>query len=130
MAEIEPARGGALGGGAGGGYRRGRQSLRPIGGGEVGVIGRGRPRRPAAVGRVGSALMLRIGFAHEVRVEFPAHLAVTTPSPTTISIFGIDKQQVGLAVQRVRLLRKPDPYKGKGLRYTAEAVRLRAGKRK
>lgn len=77
-----------------------------------------------------NALMLRIGFSHEVRVDFPPHLVVTTPSPTTIAISGVDAQQVGLAAQRVRLLRKPDVYKGKGVRYAGEVVRLRQGKRK
>ena len=74
--------------------------------------------------------MLRIGFSHEVRVDFPPHLTVSTPSPTTIVIEGIDKQQVGLAAQRVRLLRKPDAYKGKGIRYVGEEVKLKAGKRR
>jgi large subunit ribosomal protein L6 len=85
-------------------------------------------RAPGAENR--TALMLRIGFSHEVRVDFPPHLTVTTPSPTTISISGADAQQVGLAAQRVRLLRKPDVYKGKGVRYVGEKVRLRQGKRK
>lgn len=77
----------------------------------------------------GEALMLRIGFAHEVRIDFPPHLTVTTPTPTTISIFGIDRQQVGLAASRVRLLRKPEVYKGKGIRYAGEVVRLKQGKK-
>ncbi len=88
----------------------------------------GAGRDTTAEGR--AALMLRIGFSHEVRVDFPPHLQVSTPSPTQISIFGIDRQQVGLAAQRVRLLRKPDPYKGKGLRYAGEVVKLRQGKRR
>ena len=78
----------------------------------------------------GSTLMLRIGFSHEVRVDFPPHLSVATPTPTTITISGVDKQQVGLAASRVRLLRKVDAYKGKGIRYAGEKVKLKAGKRK
>ena len=65
--------------------------------------------RPVAPG--GQTLMMRLGFTHEVRVDFPAHLEVSCPTPTTIIISGIDRQQVGLAASRVRLLRKPDPYK-------------------
>ena len=84
--------------------------------------------RPVAPG--GQTLMMRLGFTHEVRVDFPAHLEVSCPTPTTIIISGIDRQQVGLAASRVRLLRKPDPYKGKGIRYTGEKIRLKAGKRK
>ena len=75
-------------------------------------------------------MMMRLGFTHEVRVDFPAHLEVSCPTPTTIIISGIDRQQVGLAASRVRLLRKPDPYKGKGIRYSGEKIRLKAGKRK
>jgi len=117
----DPMRGGVISSGAGGGYRRHRQALRPpadSAGSTSGDEGSG------------SALMLRIGFSHEVRVDFPPHLTVTTPSPTTIAIEGIDKQQVGLAAQRVRLLRKPDAYKGKGIRYAGEVVKLKAGKRR
>ena len=72
----------------------------------------------------------RVRPCTQVRVDFPPHLKVSTPTPTMISIFGIDKQQVGLAAQRVRLLRKPDPYKGKGIRYVGEVVRLKQGKRR
>ena len=56
--------------------------------------------------------------------------SLVIPSATTIVITGIDRQQVGLAAARVRLLRKPDPYKGKGIRYVGEVVKLKAGKRK
>ena len=65
-----------------------------------------------------------------MRIDFPPHLEVDCPTPTTITISGVDRQQVGLAASRVRLLRKPDPYKGKGIRYADEVVRLRPGKRK
>ena len=99
---------------------------------------RGKYRRPGGlpklqerpIGKGANSLMLRIGFTHEVRVDFPPHLDVSCPTPTTVIISGIDRQQVGLAAARVRLLRKPDPYKGKGIRYAGEAVKLRAGKRK
>jgi len=116
----DPMRGGALSGGAGGGWNQRQPPLRPA---AAPVDGDG------AVSE-SEALMMRIGFSHEVRVDFPPHLKVSTPTPTMISIFGIDKQQVGLAAQRVRLLRKPDAYKGKGIRYVGEVVRLKQGKRR
>lgn len=171
---YDPQRGGVLHAGGGGGFQRFRHPLTPA----------------SASTADGDALMLRIGFCHEVRVDFPTHLKVSSPSPTQITIFGIDKQQVrrrdrprplvralapppkgneacrtrptspqalaplrapfalywtvhrplrmsllvapqvGLAAQRVRLLRKPDPYKGKGIRYAGEVVKLKVGKRK
>ena len=55
---------------------------------------------------------------------------MTTPTPTSIVVFGHDKQQVGLWAQRIRLKRPPDAYKGKGIRYQGEVVRLKQGKRK
>ena len=139
------SRGGALVAGAAGGYRRRRHPLRPsseaTGGSMLAMLPgilNGRYGRPGGLpklqdrplGKGTQTLMLRIGFTHEVRVDFPPHLEVSCPTPTTISISGIDRQQVGLAAARVRLLRKPDPYKGKGIRYVGEVVRLRAGKRK
>jgi len=78
----------------------------------------------------GDELVLRVGFGHEVRVKFPPHLQVVTPSPTSIIITGIDRQSVGQAAARVRLIKKPDPYKGKGIRYVGEVVRLKQGKRR
>ena len=121
----DPMRGGVLSAGAGAGWRHRRCSL-------VDRLpsGDGRPEGQGKAEEQGKALMMRIGFSHEVRVDFPAHLQVSTPSPTQIAIFGIDKQQVGLAASRVRLLRKPDAYKGKGIRYVGEVVKLKAGKRK
>ena len=118
LALPDPMRGGALAAGAGGGFRRRQPALRPLAGHEG----------ESAEG--GMSLMLRIGFCHEVRVDFPPHLTVTTPTPTTIVISGIDAQQVGMAAARVRLLRKPDAYKGKGIRYKDEVVRVKPGKRK
>lgn len=85
---------------------------------------------PAVPPPGGGVLVLRIGFSHEVHVPFPPHLTITTPTPTTITIFGVDKQQVGQAAARIRLMRKPDAYKGKGIRYVGEQVKLRAGKRR
>ena len=149
----DPARGGAIMAGAGGGYRKRRPPLRPEGyvtpvrtrhrgapvidgGGKRLAAGTDGTHTypldggsPDAARFSGDTLMLRLGFAHESRVDFPPHLTVTTPTPTTVSIFGIDKQQVGLAAARVRLLRKADPYKGKGVRYAGEVIKLKATKR-
>ena len=136
------SRGGALIAGAGGGYGGKRHPLRPEANGSMLAmlpsIRNGRYGRPGGlpklqdrdVGKGTQALMLRIGYTHEVRVDFPPHLEVSCPTSTNIVISGIDRQQVGLAASRVRLLRKPDPYKGKGIRYVGEEVRLRPGKRK
>jgi large subunit ribosomal protein L6 len=73
-------------------------------------------------------LQLRVGFANELQVEIPAGLTVTCPDQTHITIKGIDKQLVGQFAAEVRSLRKPEPYKGKGIRYENEQVRRKAGK--
>ena len=73
-------------------------------------------------------LQLRVGFANELQVPIPAGLTVTCPDQTHISIKGIDKQLVGQFAAEVRALRKPEPYKGKGIRYENEQVRRKAGK--
>jgi large subunit ribosomal protein L6 len=76
----------------------------------------------------GKTLQLRVGFAHEVHKEIPAGLKVTCPDQTHIVITGIDKQLVGQFAAEVRAVRKPEPYKGKGIRYDGEVVRRKAGK--
>jgi large subunit ribosomal protein L6 len=73
-------------------------------------------------------LQLRVGFANELQVPVPKGLTVTCPDQTHISIKGIDKQLVGQFAAEVRALRKPEPYKGKGIRYENEQVRRKAGK--
>lgn len=75
-----------------------------------------------------NVLQLRVGFANELQVPIPAGLTVTCPDQTHISIKGIDKQLVGQFAAEVRALRKPEPYKGKGIRYESEQVRRKAGK--
>jgi large subunit ribosomal protein L6 len=75
-----------------------------------------------------NVLQLRVGFANELQVPIPAGLTVTCPDQTHISIKGIDKQLVGQFAAEVRSLRKPEPYKGKGIRYEGEQVRRKAGK--
>ena len=76
----------------------------------------------------GKTLQLRVGFANEVHKTIPDGLAVTCPDQTHIVIKGTDKQQVGQFAAEVRAVRKPEPYKGKGIRYEGEQVRRKAGK--
>ncbi len=73
-------------------------------------------------------LQLRVGFANEVHLKIPAGLNVTCPDQTHIVIKGTDKQMVGQFAAEVRSVRKPEPYKGKGVRYDGEVVRRKAGK--
>jgi large subunit ribosomal protein L6 len=73
-------------------------------------------------------LQLRVGFANEVHKKIPKGLTVTCPDQTHIVIKGTDKQQVGQFAAEVRAVRKPEPYKGKGIRYEGEQVRRKAGK--
>jgi large subunit ribosomal protein L6 len=76
----------------------------------------------------GKVLQLRVGFANEVQKPIPEGLTVTCPDQTHIVIKGTDKQQVGQFAAEVRAVRKPEPYKGKGIRYDGEVVRRKAGK--
>lgn len=73
-------------------------------------------------------LTLRIGFCHPVVMQIPQGLDVTTPEPTRIVLKGCDKQLVGQVAARIRAVRPPEPYKGKGIRYADEHVRRKAGK--
>ena len=70
----------------------------------------------------------RLGFANEVQKKIPPGITVTCPDQTHIVIKGIDKQKVGQFAAEVRAVRKPEPYKGKGVRYEGEQVRRKAGK--
>ncbi|MGD9634343.1 MAG: 50S ribosomal protein L6 [Pirellulales bacterium] len=76
----------------------------------------------------GKTLQLRVGFANEVHKQIPDGLTVTCPDQTHIVIKGMDKQKVGQFAAEVRAVRKPEPYKGKGIRYDGEQVRRKAGK--
>ncbi|MBM4022478.1 MAG: 50S ribosomal protein L6 [Planctomycetes bacterium] len=75
-----------------------------------------------------NVLQLRVGFANELQVPIPSNITVACPDQTHVSIKGIDKQAVGQFAAEVRALRKPEPYKGKGIRYENEHVRRKAGK--
>lgn len=76
----------------------------------------------------GKKLGLAMGFSHPVEIAPPAGIAFEVPQPTTINVVGIDKQQVGQVAAQIRSIRPPEPYLGKGIRYTNENVRRKAGK--
>jgi large subunit ribosomal protein L6 len=76
----------------------------------------------------GRKVVLSIGFCKPMIVELPAGVNAATPSPTTINVWGPDKQLVGQIAAQIRSIRPPEPYKGKGVRYKGEYVRQKAGK--
>jgi large subunit ribosomal protein L6 len=73
-------------------------------------------------------LEMALGFSHPVNVDAPEGITFATPAPTRIQVSGIDKQLVGQVAANIRKIRKPEPYKGKGIRYAGEVVRRKAGK--
>jgi large subunit ribosomal protein L6 len=87
----------------------------------IGVGYRATPRGP-------ERLELALGFSHPVVIEAPAGITFEVPTPTHIAINGIDKELVGQVAANIRKLRKPEPYKGKGVRYRDEYVARKAGK--
>jgi large subunit ribosomal protein L6 len=76
----------------------------------------------------GQDLEFALGFSHPVPVKAPAGITFAVQSPTRLTVTGIDKQQVGEVAAKIRKLRRPDPYKGKGVRYAGETIRRKAGK--
>ncbi|WP_066295904.1 50S ribosomal protein L6 [Arthrobacter luteolus] len=76
----------------------------------------------------GSDLEFALGYSHPVSVKAPEGITLTVTAPTKLTVSGIDKQQVGEVSANIRKLRKPDPYKGKGIRYAGEIVRRKVGK--
>ncbi|MBI1376966.1 MAG: 50S ribosomal protein L6 [Frankiales bacterium] len=76
----------------------------------------------------GADLEFALGYSHPVLVKAPEGITFAVESPTKFSVAGIDKQQVGEVAAKLRKLRKPDPYKGKGVRYAGEVIRRKAGK--
>jgi large subunit ribosomal protein L6 len=76
----------------------------------------------------GADLVFSLGYSHQIPVKAPEGITFEVTSPTRFSVRGIDKQQVGQVAADIRRLRKPDPYKGKGVRYAGEVVRRKAGK--
>jgi large subunit ribosomal protein L6 len=81
-----------------------------------------------AIARGSNALELALGFSHPVLVDAPEGITFEVPVPTRIIIKGIDKEKVGQVAADIRKLRKPEPYKGKGVRYANERVLRKAGK--
>ena len=76
----------------------------------------------------GSDLEFALGFSHPVPVKAPDGISFAVESPTRLRVTGIDKQQVGEVAAKIRKIRKPDPYKGKGVRYQGEVVKRKVGK--
>jgi large subunit ribosomal protein L6 len=81
-----------------------------------------------AAAKTPTTLELSLGFSHPVVVSAPEGITFEVPSPTRIEIVGIDKQVVGQVAANIRSIRKPEPYKGKGVRYAGEYVARKAGK--
>jgi large subunit ribosomal protein L6 len=77
----------------------------------------------------GKALEMSLGYSHPVTVEAPEGIEFEVPQPTEVVVRGIDKQLVGEIAAQIRKQRPPEPYKGKGIRYTGEYVRRKVGKR-
>jgi len=75
-----------------------------------------------------SEIVLTVGFSHPVEYKAPEGIVITVVDNTHITISGADKQLVGLVAAKIRKIRKPEPYKGKGIRYEGERVRRKAGK--
>jgi large subunit ribosomal protein L6 len=78
----------------------------------------------------GSSLSMQLGFSHDVDYTPPEGIKIEASKPTLIKVSGIDKQQVGQVAAEIRSFRKPEPYKGKGVRYVGEFVRSKEGKKK
>lgn len=76
----------------------------------------------------GNKLVLTLGFSHPVEMEDPKGIEVEVPAPNKILVKGIDKQQVGNYASKIRDWRRPEPYKGKGVKYTEEIIRRKVGK--
>lgn len=80
------------------------------------------------VAKVGDHLVFAVGYSHPVMVNPPEGISFTTEGPTKLTVSGIDKQLVGQVAANIRAIRKPEPYKGKGIKYADEVIRRKAGK--
>jgi large subunit ribosomal protein L6 len=76
----------------------------------------------------GQGIELALGYSHPIQVDAPDGISFAVESPTRLTVSGIDKQKVGEVAANIRKLRKPEPYKGKGIRYSGEVVRRKVGK--
>jgi large subunit ribosomal protein L6 len=72
--------------------------------------------------------LLSLGFSHQIEYQAPAGVSITAPNPTTVVIAGMSKELVGQVAAEIRSFRKPEPYKGKGVKYQGEVIRRKAGK--
>jgi large subunit ribosomal protein L6 len=78
--------------------------------------------------KVGEKLQLSLGYSHQVEIDPPTGISFELENPTRLAVVGIDKELVGEIAAKVRSTRKPEPYKGKGVRYAGEQIRRKAGK--
>lgn len=78
----------------------------------------------------GKELVLQIGFSHDVKYKIPAGIEIKVPKPTEIEISGIDKQKVGQVAAELYLMKRPEPYKGKGINYEGRRILRKEGKKK
>ena len=78
----------------------------------------------------GKTLKLQLGYSHDVNIDVPEGIEIKTPDQTTVEISGIDKQKVGQIAAEIRRWRKPEPYKGKGIKYEGEYIFRKEGKKK
>jgi len=78
--------------------------------------------------KVGEKLQLSLGYSHQIEIEPPKGITFELENPTRLAVVGIDKELVGEIAAKVRSTRKPEPYKGKGVRYAGEQIRRKAGK--
>ena len=78
--------------------------------------------------KVGEKLQLSLGYSHQIEIDPPSGISFELENPTRLAVIGIDKELVGQIAAKVRSTRKPEPYKGKGVRYAGERIRRKAGK--
>ena len=78
--------------------------------------------------KVGNKLQLNLGYSHPIEIDPPEGISFDLENPTRLAVVGIDKELVGQIAAKVRATRKPEPYKGKGVRYAGEKIRRKAGK--
>lgn len=78
----------------------------------------------------GTNLVMNLGYSHDIVYPIPTGIKITTPKPTSVTVEGVSKQQVGQVALDIRNFRAPEPYKGKGVRYNDEVIRRKEGKKK
>ncbi|MEI9983161.1 MAG: 50S ribosomal protein L6 [Aliidongia sp.] len=78
----------------------------------------------------GKTLNLQLGYSHDINFPIPSDVTITCEKPTAITVAGADKQRVGAVAAKIRSFRGPEPYKGKGVKYTTETIRRKEGKKK